>query len=116
MPNCTQAVHLTKQTCHYCLIVKLHPTMCLPKKMIMSSTAGTIAGIAAHSLLPIATYIVCTPPIVNLHIDVVSTRSPTLGHNSDAIQPKYGTVPQIYLDQVMHVDFEFQHLKGRKAW
>ena len=51
MPNCTQAVHLTKQTCHYCLIVKLHPTMCLPKKMIMSSTAGTIAGIAAHVFL-----------------------------------------------------------------
>jgi len=46
MPDRTQAVHLTKQLRHSCLIV-----MCLPKKTIMSSTAGTVAGIAAHVFL-----------------------------------------------------------------
>ena len=40
MPDRTQAVHLTKQIRHSCLIV-----MCLPKKTIMSSTAGTVAHV-----------------------------------------------------------------------
>jgi hypothetical protein len=48
MPDRTQAVHLTKQVRHSWLV---RETSSLPKKTIMSSTAVTVAGIAAHVIL-----------------------------------------------------------------